>query len=221
MRFRKNNDFDSCNTNITPEIIEKSVIRYETCQNHIYEVDRNNELTGGIAVTPGDPKNIGLSDNMVKCIAPLIGGTINENGNYPDILFNNGTGVEAKGTWFRKNWKSPIAKEYKNKYGYGKPNPLWVIPNTISLNWSAHYQNECCLLGFAWDWDEDGNIRVIGTWLAELVGDDWGNPTNRKLNSKNTPCVTTKKSAKRKLANNWAVVDCRYYDVLRKSGYVT
>lgn len=226
-RFIINNNFNPYGTDLTPDKIISSIEKYEKAQNRIYEADNLNYKELGIRVAKVDTKNVGSSDNLVKALAPLLPlSIINEHGKYPDIIFvnkNDIEGIEAKSTWLRTKWDDgdkDFRRHYKNDYGFGIANPSWTMPNGANLEWSAHYQNECQLLAFAWDFDKDGFMRVIGSWFAKLTTDDWTIPSVRKENSKNTPCVRTNKYCKDKLASNWIVVDSDYYRMLSWSGYI-
>lgn len=218
-KFVVNDKFDNLGFNkLTTDMMIDSIEKYQRCLNRLYKADNENWLMDSLRAMKIDTKNIGISDKMAEVIAPQIDGILNSHTEYPDILTLD-DGVESKATWLRTKWKGKDYKEYKSEYGFGIMNPHFHIPSTTSISWSSHYRTSLNLLAFAWDFNKEGYIVIIGSWFAKINEDDWTNPPV-KLGKKNTPSVSTRPSAKIKLASNWIVINSDYIDMFKKSGYI-
>jgi hypothetical protein len=232
--FLINENYDNLGfEELTPLMIIECVKEYEKSERRLYKADGENENEFGVRILPAvDKRSINVSDKINAFIARKSGFQLNRK--YPDLIKGN-RGFETKATWLWAGQTLPkwfmkehnlvgdakeILSHHKNNYGYGVPFDYWMLPPKAPLKWSSHYQNKCSLLAFAWDFTKDGNMAIIGVWFAELSKNDWTEPNEIDIESRNTPVVATTASANQKLSCNWIAINVLYYDLLRKNNFI-
>ncbi|PAT01654.1 hypothetical protein CI105_05260 [Candidatus Izimaplasma bacterium ZiA1] len=75
----------------------------------------------------------------------------------------------------------------------------------VSFEWKAHHRSTNDLIGLLWDFVE-GVPKIISVFFRnDIVEDDWSNVVTPKLGSKSTSISVMKKSAVKKMCDNWIV----------------
>lgn len=117
---------------------------------------------------------------------------------YPDIL-----PVIAEA----KDWlENPTKKEF-TKGGFDVKSKYTKPKEKVDTNASAHHTYTKSILNVIWEWRDDVPFIIGLTYCNTLGTDDWGKLGQIKAGSKSSPAAALSKAGKKKLRNNWLLLD--------------